>query len=57
MAFAIPEHLPRATKAKQPDISTSILAKIADTKVITIQNAASWVAELEAAVVTTKVSP
>lgn len=55
MAFPVPEHLPRAPKSKEHDISSSILNKIAETKNLDATTASGWVAELDDAVRTTKV--
>jgi hypothetical protein len=56
MAFPVPEHLPRAPKSKEHDISSSILNKIAETKIFDATTASGWVEELDDAVRTTKVS-
>jgi len=55
MAFPVPEHLPRAPKSKEHDISSSILNKITETKTFDAATASGWVAELDDAVRTTKV--
>lgn len=55
MAFLVPEHLPRAPKSKEHDISSSILNKIAETKTFDAATASGWVSELDDAVRTTKV--
>ena len=55
MAFPVPEHLPRAPKSKERDISSSILYKIDETKTFDATEASGWVAELDDAVRTTKV--
>ena len=56
MAFPIPEHLPRVPKSKEHDISSSVLNKVAETKTLDANTASGWVAELDGAVITTKVS-
>ncbi len=55
MAFPIPEHLPRVPKSKEHDISSSVLNKVAETKTLDANTASGWVAELDGAVVSTKV--
>ncbi len=57
MAFPVPSHLPR--KAASQDISSRILSKISSATVKTLNAdlAASWVAELDEAVLESKVHP
>jgi len=57
MAFPVPSHLPR--KAASQDISSRVLSKIssASAKALNADLAASWVAELDAAILESKVHP
>lgn len=57
MAFPVPSHLPR--KAASQDISSRILSKISSATVKTLNAdlAASWVAELDEAILESKVHP
>jgi hypothetical protein len=55
MAFPVPEHLPRAPKSKEHDISSSVINKVAETKTFDATTASGWVAELDGAVLATKV--
>lgn len=56
MAFPVPEHLPRAPKSKECDISSSVLNKVAEAKTFDANTVSGWVSELDGAVLTTKVS-
>jgi centromere/kinetochore protein ZW10 len=55
MAFPVPSHLPR--NASSQDISSRILSKIASTgaKALNADLAASWVEELDCAILESKV--
>jgi hypothetical protein len=55
MAFPVPSHLPR--KATSQDISSRILSKVssATAKTLNADLAASWVAELDEAILESKV--
>jgi centromere/kinetochore protein ZW10 len=57
MAFPVPSHLPR--KAASQDISSRTLSKISSSTVKTLNAglAASWVAELDEAILESKVHP
>jgi len=55
MAFPVPEHLPRAPRSNERDISSSILNQVAETKTFDAATASGWVSELDSAVITTKV--
>ena len=55
MAFPVPEHLPRAPKSQGRDISSSVLNEVAETKTFDANTVSGWVAELDDAVLTTKV--
>ena len=57
MAFPVPSHLPR--KPPPQDISSLILSKISstDVKTLSAEVAASWVTELDQAILESKVLP